>query len=649
MALDQKDAFRDLQFNGQPSGYRDFRRKVILNVAGLEDKYAYLAGPRLLSKLSGEAWRATEHLSVGSLRQPDGWLKVIKALDDHYKFLPETELHDAIEEFLFMLKRRPNEGATSFSSRFRTQLDRVQTLIAQERDVTRKKRKRKHGKSSRPPSRDDEQSSLEETDKDSNPAVERTSSVEPPAFDPFAADAEAPGERPESDARPPSVGGHAATDPVRSKPPSTIGGGSKKSKISGRGTFKEDHAYSQKKMQQMLGTLELGHTKPTPIFPQSVLGHLYMRKYGLSREQRAQIIRATNGSSRFQDVERIMKASDLEDRRSHEKGHQKPQRRDTYAVQHDSQQVLIADGDDSSDLMDADDMTSNSSDHDILEAEGPDEDSNDEAQEILELHKKSKEKFKKAFRSYKDSKKKVREIKKSRQQSYYPVVALNQPAGDGQSAASSQVPLKQPFKYDKKSSSSAKGSGKKKPESSTKYRKEEANLTETVLQTAFNYMVSAIGDNGTDVMSEEVLLASIPNGYAIIDTVCTTSVIGRDCADQLMKFLQEHQMPLPERKQLPPVELKGFSGEATQATEGLVWHVQLGNLWGTITTYVVPGRTAFLLSRRVLEGMEAQLNLGRKTLTSKKHGLNEMMLRQASNGHLLMPLWNLPVWSPKMT
>ena len=116
-----------------------------------------------------------------------------------------------------------------------------------------------------------------------------------------------------------------------------------------------------------------------------------------------------------------------------------------------------------------------------------------------------------------------------------------------------------------------------------------------------------------------------------------------------MKFLQEHQMPLPERKQLPPVELKGFSGEATITIEGLVWHVQLGKLWGTITTYVVPGRTAFLLSRRVLEGMEAQLNLGRKTLTSKKHGLSEMMLRQASNGHLLMPLWNLPDdWEPEV-
>ena len=253
-----------------------------------------------------------------------------------------------------------------------------------------------------------------------------------------------------------------------------------------------------------------------------------------------------------------MKASDLEDRRSHDKSQQKPQRRETYAVQHDSHQILVADDDESSDLMDADDVTSNSSDHEILEAEGPDDDSNDEAQEILELHKKSKEKFRKAFRNYKDTKKKVREIKKSRQQSYYPVAALNQPAGDSQSAASTQVPLKQPFKYDKKSLSSAKGSGKRKPESSTKYRKEEANLTETVLQTSFNYMVSASGENGTEVMSEEILLASIPNGYAIIDTGCTTSVIGQDCADRLMKFLQEHQMPLPERKQTASSGAQGF-------------------------------------------------------------------------------------------
>lgn len=105
MALEQKDVFRDLQFNGQPSGYRDFRRKVILAVASLEDRHAHLAGPRLLSRLSGEAWRATEHLRIGDLRQSNGWLRVVTALDEHYRFLPETELHDAIEEFLLTSQR----------------------------------------------------------------------------------------------------------------------------------------------------------------------------------------------------------------------------------------------------------------------------------------------------------------------------------------------------------------------------------------------------------------------------------------------------------------------------------------------------------------------------------------------------------------
>ena len=167
MSLDQKDTLKDLQFNGQPSGYRDFRdfrRKTLLAVASLEDKHAHLAGPRLLSRLSGEAWRATEHLPINKLRSSEGWLEVIKALDNHYRYLPETELHEAIEEFLFQLKRCHHEGATSFSSRFRTQLDRVQTLIAQEREMVKSKRRKKE------PLRSTASSSLEETSEDDDGA-----------------------------------------------------------------------------------------------------------------------------------------------------------------------------------------------------------------------------------------------------------------------------------------------------------------------------------------------------------------------------------------------------------------------------------------------------------------------------------------------
>ena len=75
--------------------------------------------------------------------------------------------------------------------------------------------------------------------------------------------------------------------------------GSRRKQHSTHGTYEADWAKQQLKMKQMLGTLEMGHIKAKPIFPQSVLGHLFMRKYGLSREQRAQIVRSTNGSSRF--------------------------------------------------------------------------------------------------------------------------------------------------------------------------------------------------------------------------------------------------------------------------------------------------------------------------------------------------------------
>ena len=40
-------------------------------------------------------------------------------------------------------------------------------------------------------------------------------------------------------------------------------------------------------------------------------------------------------------------------------------------------------------------------------------------------------------------------------------------------------------------------------------------------------------------------------------------------------------------------------------TSGLCWTVKLGDLHGTITTYVIEGVALFRLSRRVLEGMGA--------------------------------------------
>ncbi|CAJ1404879.1 unnamed protein product [Effrenium voratum] len=597
----------ELSFDGRPSGYRDFRRKVILGVAGLEDKIQHLAGPRLLQRLHGEAWRATEHLTVSTLRSTEGWLRVLKALDEHYKYLPETELHEAIDEFMFLLKKRNNEGATAFASRFKTQLSRVQSLIAQERETSRQKRRKKVDEEANP--LDD--SSVEESGEDGSRSETPDAAA---AADTASVPSASPGER-EGSVRSGSHRSHRADG---------AGTAAGSTRSSGRGVRRpreEDEvdpkdAKDDTRMQRLLGTLERSTMRPRPVFPQSVLGHLFMRKFGLSREQRAQVIRATGGSSRFQDVERIMRASDMEDRRPE----QRPQlphkgKREVYAMEY---------GDDSSELIEPDFEDSDEEVNAVYQDEYDPEEDPEEQEELAEIYavqQKAKKEFKKSYRTYKESKKKVREIKRARQP-YLPVVALQESDPSGPSHGSA----KPVFKYDKKP---GKGAGKKGADRKP-VRKEEAHLAGESFITEFNYMVN------TDEM--EVLLNSIPIGRAIIDTGCTSSVVGEDTVEALTKHFISQQVPAPQEVSLPPVELKGFNGHTERATKGLKWLVKLGSLWGYITTYVIPGKTPFLLSRKVLQGMEATLDMGNLTITSKKHGMIRVPLQQAANGHLMMPL-----------
>ncbi|CAJ1350729.1 unnamed protein product [Effrenium voratum] len=507
------------------------RRKVIVGVAGLEDKIQHLAGPRLLQRLHGEAWRATEHLTVSTLRSTEGWLQVLKALDEHYKYLPETELHEAIDEFMFLLKKRNNEGAG---------------------DLYRRKRRKKV---------DEEANSTTPAWKNLEkmvPEVKLLMQLLPQTLHRFLRRA-------------------LENEKVLCEAGATV-----------VIVLMEPVLLPDQHGAQVVVFDDL-EKKMRPVFPQSVLGHLFMRKLGLSREQRAQVIRATGGSSRFQDVERIMRASDMEDRRPE----QRPQpphkgKREVYAMEH---------GDESSELIEPDFEDSDEEVNAVYPDEYDPEEDPEEQEELAEIYavqQKAKKEFKKSYRTYKESKKKVREIKRARQP-YLPVVA------------------------------SGKNGADRKP-----VRKEEAHLAGESFITEFNYMVN------TDEM--EVLLNSIPIGRAIIDTGCTSSLIGEDTVEALTKHFISQQVPAPQEVSLPPVELKGFNGHTERATKGLKWLVKLGSLWGYITTYVIPGKTPFLLSRKVLQGMEATLDMGNLTITSKKHGMIRVPLQQAANGHLMMPL-----------
>ena len=181
---------------------------------------------------------------------------MLTALDEHYKYLPETELHEAIDEFMFLLKKRNNEGATAFASRFKTQLSRVQSLIAQERETSRRKRRKKVDEEANP--LDD--SSVEESGEDGSRSETPDAAA---AADTASVPSASPGER-EGSVR---SGGH------RSHRADGAGTAAGPTRSSGRGVRRpreEDEvdpkdAKDDTRMQRLLGTLERSTMRPRPV------------------------------------------------------------------------------------------------------------------------------------------------------------------------------------------------------------------------------------------------------------------------------------------------------------------------------------------------------------------------------------------------
>ena len=406
--MDTRDPFKELTFDGRPGQYREFRRKVILSVAALEDKHQCLAGPKLLSRLSGEAWRCTEHLSIADVRSDRGWLTVLECLDKHYRHLPEVELHESIDDILFHLKKRPHEGTTAFSARFKTALSRLETLIHSEREASKTKRRKRGDDKRRLTPASPVESSVEDSyDSPANgsEAAEQTDDTEgdppsaPRAEPTETAAAGTPGtEEPQATSSMPKSGSKPASE-KSAKSEKSGKSSMKSSKKHSTGTEKGDAEKAQMAMRRMLGTLEPSHRKPKPIFPQSVLGHLFMRKFGLNREQRALVIRSTGGSSRFLDVERILRASDLEDQRSDDRRLVKPQlkpgKRDTFAVQENDPE--------SSSIEMPMSETDESIGEVFAEEEVVEDESENELAEVYEIQKKAKRDFKKNFKTYKET------------------------------------------------------------------------------------------------------------------------------------------------------------------------------------------------------------------------------------------------------
>ena len=118
-------------FTGAPGRYRDYRLAIHWLAASVRDDNRQLVAPALVQRLSGEASELFRYRDPAEFRVADGFQRFVRVLDEHYQYLPETELLEALDSFLYGVVRAPRQGATEFSAQFRTALSRLESVLSE--------------------------------------------------------------------------------------------------------------------------------------------------------------------------------------------------------------------------------------------------------------------------------------------------------------------------------------------------------------------------------------------------------------------------------------------------------------------------------------------------------------------------------------
>ena len=111
-----------LTWDGDGARFQEYKERVKWYVAGLSHKDKTVAGARLASALTGEAWKALEEVSDEGqelLEKLGGHKTLLKFLDETLMDEPIPEAAKYLKEYLFTLRRKNNEGMKAYAQRSR--------------------------------------------------------------------------------------------------------------------------------------------------------------------------------------------------------------------------------------------------------------------------------------------------------------------------------------------------------------------------------------------------------------------------------------------------------------------------------------------------------------------------------------------------
>jgi len=590
------------EFDGDPSRYRSYRIAVRWLEASVKDENKHLIGPTLVRKLRGVAAELFADKDPASFRNQDGVQAVLKILDVHYNYLPETELQDATEDFL-ACRRGRGQGATAFTSLFKTLLGRLEQILTEQTYLDQKLDHAKKYKTY--------QMELIQFQFQTEKYDRQLDDIDP-------------------------------TD---------------------------DEAVEE------LGPAPVAPSEPeTPVkqpfkFPSVLVGYLFLRAYGLSRQQRADTIRSAGGKTQFEAIERVMRASEQAFEGTtgswrHERGYYG----DEY-YEEDGAYYGDYDYSDSWDWEEADAWYGDDGDgygewHE--EEEWPEDSWPAEDHDPLLASATGDEEEEEALITYMKARRNLMDKRKARgfapagtstkqpfeprmPPPYDPPPPGYRPAGKGKGKGKRRKG-KAKGKGKSKGSSKGKGPFRTSPPAPFGRPPSKGSIPSTSTSSkgqswfAFAFTAvaaaarSAYGFVTRALCEEEAYLSSVP-GFAVIDSGCTSSLVGSECVPDYEQALTEENSELKPEYEMDNTVFAGIGGTRSSG-RAIQWPTKLAGLIGRLRTSVVPGKAPLLLSVKALETMGAIIDFGKATLRIPALNNKTIGLTRAGNGHLLLPLFN---------
>ena len=323
MAQETKEDYSRLRcaWDGEPSSWPDFSRRVRLAFERTSRRKRHLLGPEVVSQLTGRAWTITQDLDHARLVRRDGVIYLLAFLREHLGRLPIPDIGLRLESLLLRTRRQPGQSMATWSSSLRQQYRLLQIALVRVRGS--EAYSSKDGKPSA--SRSEPSSSSSPRRRASGTMEEEPQAEEQPADARDETETVGP-EEDEGDEE--ELATHDSPSSWRRK---------KKERRD-----RDSDSDSSLKAVEDLRLWEQQEEALPEVLPPEVLGWLLLRRSNLSQQERLSVQGAARNSLKVDDIERALRS--MEDELSMDPQRaatRRDPRRRTYWMEEDGQWSLL--------------------------------------------------------------------------------------------------------------------------------------------------------------------------------------------------------------------------------------------------------------------------------------------------------------------